>query len=697
MSKRSAAFQISQLKPEEDEEDELPMEAPVATAEVLATRKILQPRRRLGDAGTKSAFGSPSTPAANPLAAFKKPLAPDSTPVQSSDSNDPEFQKFLKLRALNEKFTSTISESIAKDALADLSNVCQKYIDFCVSIGLKSYSLHSKLNSESKPSKPFAFSASNTPISASTPFGFALNDQQADDTPLKPQQPLDNAAEKPQSPFKFGAFTTKPAAPEEKVGSVNEPKADEIVDADADDVMESDNNNSQPQNTSSTETEASKLNNTWQPSNGLSFAHHEAPANTVTFSPAVSTTPASKPIFGFSAQTKSTADSSKEPAKETLFTFKSAGTNDNVTSPEAGMPSNPFKYSGTLNTSSSEASATQASPFKFGATDVDANTKSSDSPAKPVFSFGAPGAKSTDDSESNEKPTTSGFTPIQSTSATGTPGFTFTPKTDQPKTTSAFSFAQSADKPVSTPTPAPTFTFGLPNKPSESTSSEEKTGKDEKTEVSPFKFGSTATQSVPAFSFGTTPAESSTEAKPAFSFRSGSVFQSSGTSNASPFQFGEGKTSNNGTSAATEDKSAAQDDDEDSAPKEKQMEDLATTKGPGEENEENVYEKRARVYEFKTKEDGSKAYEPIGLGTLRVLKHTETKKGRILLRAEGSGRVVINILLRPEITYALVEPNNVRVLDFLADGTGITYLLRVKTADDAKMLSDVLESNKGSE
>jgi hypothetical protein len=122
-----------------------------------------------------------------------------------------------------------------------------------------------------------------------------------------------------------------------------------------------------------------------------------------------------------------------------------------------------------------------------------------------------------------------------------------------------------------------------------------------------------------------------------------------------------------------------------------------TSGGPGEEDEDVLYEVRAKatLYEY-VKKDDAKKWVTKGLGPLRVLKHRDTKATRILLRGDPTGKIVINKGLIPSFKY---EPTEKTVKIMTTDDSGKsleTWLLQVKTPESAKALAEVLESNKAS-
>ncbi|EFQ97305.1 hypothetical protein MGYG_00346 [Nannizzia gypsea CBS 118893] len=112
-----------------------------------------------------------------------------------------------------------------------------------------------------------------------------------------------------------------------------------------------------------------------------------------------------------------------------------------------------------------------------------------------------------------------------------------------------------------------------------------------------------------------------------------------------------------------------------------------TRSGPGEENEDAVFECRSRAYQLT---EGK--WEVKGVGVLRILKHRTNKKSRIILRADPSGSVVLNTNLMPEIDY---KQNSNNVQFFVASESGFQqWMLRVKTKESAGELRDSMEQHK---
>ena len=115
--------------------------------------------------------------------------------------------------------------------------------------------------------------------------------------------------------------------------------------------------------------------------------------------------------------------------------------------------------------------------------------------------------------------------------------------------------------------------------------------------------------------------------------------------------------------------------------------------GPGEENEDILFEVRAKALMY----DSEKKEWPIqGLGPLRVLKDRKTGKTRILLRQDPSGRIVLNAALMSAMSYDYSKPKGVKMGVASDDGKLSTWMIKVGKEDDATRLSSVLEGNKTS-
>ena len=340
---------------------------------------------------------------------------------------------------------------------------------------------------------------------------------------------------------------------------------------------------------------------------------------------------------------------STSPAKKALEDAK-----DMIQVKEPLKPA-PFVFGSKLNPG--------AQPFTFGSTDTktSSTTKSSD-----MFSIVASSVGTTD-----RKPTFSLPTTIAEGGETGKPTFSLGPTTtkDADSTKQAFSFGAAApstekkdftwtpDKPIKFDTPPQSMTSGAKTLPF--------TFGQSSATISPFKFGGLSTPvpsaSSPKFgSFGS----------PSSGF--GSAFTGQNVAFTSPnlgFSFGQSPSASTIKSAESTDKSTEQPTG--AEPTEVQDEDeppvvSAEVGNEGEEDEETVFSERAKLIQRLSNKERQKEIEmkgkkpdevkmdrDYGVGVVRVNIHKETKKGRILFRLEGSGRVILVSL--PYLQSQLLE------------------------------------------
>ena len=128
-------------------------------------------------------------------------------------------------------------------------------------------------------------------------------------------------------------------------------------------------------------------------------------------------------------------------------------------------------------------------------------------------------------------------------------------------------------------------------------------------------------------------------------------------------------------------------------------EQLDLLSGADEEGEEKLFEVRAKALMFdpklKEKDPEANVWPVKGVGPLRVLKNKETKATRILLRADPSGKIVLNAGLIKGAKYEHSASKSVK-LPIANEEKGLsTYMIRVGKDEDAKRLAEILEGNKG--
>lgn len=115
---------------------------------------------------------------------------------------------------------------------------------------------------------------------------------------------------------------------------------------------------------------------------------------------------------------------------------------------------------------------------------------------------------------------------------------------------------------------------------------------------------------------------------------------------------------------------------------------------PGEENEDVLFEVKAKAMIYDAASEGDSKWIVKGIGPLRVMKHRVTGSTRLLLRAEPSGRITVNAGLLKDMTYESTSAKAIRVP--IANGTGKidVYTFKVAKDDDAKELARILLANR---
>ncbi|ONH69981.1 Nucleoporin NUP2 [Cyberlindnera fabianii] len=677
--KRGASDQITRenFREFEDEDDDVPSQPSRASADVMAKRKILKPRGRLGKTGSTpssgfsfgtipadkaddkpanpfggfGSFGKPAAEAPKPAFSFGKPAetaeeeAPKANPFgflkTTAPSNDTEkansvisfvngnqtsqssslvstktTTKATKIKALNDTFYDKITQEKQANPVSNFTPILRKYIDYYDKIDRD-------VDMSDADAEPQQSEQKALPAAPSTPsFNFgnttkpSFNFGQA--TPPSVTAPTSQPA----------IEDAKPSATESSSNSQEPIAVDSNSDSDSDDDIKVEGPKFTVSKLPTTKDSAFKLTSdatSQKPSgSGPSFTFAAAGDGKKFDSPFKLTKPAEdkKTESKQDEQPKKTEDNTTDSSKPSAF---GDATKNNFT----WSPGQPINFA---SSASSDTTTTKpTTQFNFGASTTPSKD-TSEAASKPAFSFGKPAA-STEEKKDDAKPAFS----FGSNSTTTKPTFNFGSTTST--TTDS--------------TSKPTFNFG-----STSTSTESKP-------TTQFNFGGSST--APKFNFGgaaaaTAPASSTFN----FSF--------SGSKPA------ESETNNNKNN-----------DDDDAVPEEEAKVDFKPVaelgdkveEKTGEEEEEVLYTKRAKLMLYNPS-DSANPYVNKGLGLLKVLKHKETNKSRILVRADGSDRVILNTAIAKQFTYSGKGKGLVSVPTVGAEGKLETYMIKVKTEEDAQ-------------
>ncbi len=182
-------------------------------------------------------------------------------------------------------------------------------------------------------------------------------------------------------------------------------------------------------------------------------------------------------------------------------------------------------------------------------------------------------------------------------------------------------------------------------------------------------------------------------------FSSNTAFSANPTlqSLAPPSNTASGATSRATSPGATTAESATEStagNDEDALPKDDQV-DLMLAR-PGEENEDVLFEVKAKAMIYDAASQGDSKWIVKGVGPLRVMKDRATGSTRLLLRAEPSGRIIVNAGLLNNMTYESTSAKAIRVPVPNAKGKIDVYTFKVGKDDDAKELAGILSANRPS-
>ncbi len=621
--------------------------------------------------------------------------------ISNNDKEKKENEKGLKFVALNEQFKDSIISAINKHKDVDLLKICEKYINYRKSIvgsfpssttPISTSTSTSTSASTSTSTSTFNFGAKeskqSTPPHSSSTFNFKPLASEHKEK-LEKEKPIFSSksltpnlsSNSNSNTFNFSSVTkpknpevTKPAKLENKPVA----KVDSDSDSESDDEVEVKGPqftlDKPPTTTNSPfvfnkSTKADNSNTTTGSGPGFVFKVEDKPKNF-------------KSPFKFKTEEVVKKDTTEGPKSFSFNANKNDTEKNNDSSkPAFSLPTGPEKSTKDDSVSNNKPNfsfnglSSQKPAFSFTsstATTVDDNTK-----PKSVFSFNSAATTSTTDdskiTDTNDDDKSSSF---------GAKDFTWNPSqkisfgkpatTEQKDSSNDSALATATAANTTTTKPSSVFNFGG-NK----------------------SFGTSGSSSGFSFSNATKSPDSTNNVNKPFSFNSNSNSPFSSNSSKTAFSINTFKPNPTNGTPATKPEDNNNKTESITTHTDSQQKDFSTEQGPGEENEEIKYEKKAKIYNFNA-EDKKSPYTVLGVGMLKVLKHKETKKTRVLVRSDGAGRVLINFSLNDKINYGPVQKGKnemVRIPCFTKDGID-TYVIRVKTGKDGEELIKVLEAEK---
>ena len=141
------------------------------------------------------------------------------------------------------------------------------------------------------------------------------------------------------------------------------------------------------------------------------------------------------------------------------------------------------------------------------------------------------------------------------------------------------------------------------------------------------------------------------------------------------------------------------DGDDEGAEKHEQLN--LTSGGPGEENEDVLYEVRAKASIWDDTKDNAETgkkgdWEIKGLGPFRIMKNRETGKARMLMRSDPAGRIIINSSISNQFKIDTPTKQLLRIPMLSPNQKIETWAVRVGKGVDTTDIKQILNENKNS-
>ncbi|KAI8853350.1 hypothetical protein BC829DRAFT_486933 [Chytridium lagenaria] len=127
-------------------------------------------------------------------------------------------------------------------------------------------------------------------------------------------------------------------------------------------------------------------------------------------------------------------------------------------------------------------------------------------------------------------------------------------------------------------------------------------------------------------------------------------------------------------------------DDDGEEGKDEQINPDILMKGAGEDSEDTVFEVKGKANRYNAE---TKAWADIGVGMIRINKDRGSGKKRLILRADGSGRVLLNFYIANGMS-SKIEGKSTVTFFHSQDGKPAKFSLRVKEVSSAENLKGLL-------
>ncbi|KAI0254045.1 hypothetical protein BJV78DRAFT_1188183 [Lactifluus subvellereus] len=586
-----------------------------------------------------SFLGPSSTAGAKPVLSSETPKAD-----ASGDTDEVALKYYTSLRGLNSSFLSAVSKAIESDPFVDIADILEQYKKHRISVQQEYDGKSSQATAQSAPSPP------SKPSVPAAPFSFG---KPATSAPATMPAPPPSFAGFPAQSATLGSiapatgFTPSLAAPTIKPSPLTFPSTTPT------------SSDPKPGGVGS----SSSLPGFAGGTSSSSFFKSTASLT----SKEAESAPPLKHTFSFGAPA---------PAGPTLSAFPFGGGQPSFSTPLFGNPPKTSALFGSDKAApedrdqdkdkpASSAPALGQSPFSIapGTKLMFGDTAGSSSSGSVFSTTTTKSADEKDKEKEREREKDNKLPPL---------GSVFGSPFGSPAKLSPFTFGGAASG-----TPA-TFGFGVASSASEGSP--------------PPKAGSVG------FSFGSpsrTPPQTTPVPSSIFGSASASASVSASSTTAVPASTpGSTHVDVPASAASRADTPATEGSQDDDGLARTQSPGLHGGEGEGEEDEETTHTVKAKVFKFTTDREGAPTWSEMGIGMLRLKKHTETNARRIILRSTTTGKIIINFRI-----YSGLQPKRTgKTVAFTGhitspgkDAQTVQYRLRVASEAVAIEMAEAIE------
>lgn len=113
----------------------------------------------------------------------------------------------------------------------------------------------------------------------------------------------------------------------------------------------------------------------------------------------------------------------------------------------------------------------------------------------------------------------------------------------------------------------------------------------------------------------------------------------------------------------------------------------------GEESDDELFRERAKLYDLETAENGTSRWKERGVGTLKVNRHLESNKARLIMRTEATLKVILNSPIFEGFKFDRATERSLRFPGYDPEDPEkrLTFLVRFSTREISEQLVEAVE------